>query len=1278
MKEYKSAENPLVSVIIATYNRAELLTTRAIPSVLNQTYQNFELIVVADGCTDDTKDRVQAMKDPRIRFVELADRAPLPDDLHARWRVAGALPRNKGLEVAQGEWITHLDDDDEFTPNHNELLLRRALMGYDFVYGNILAIRPNGEQVIIGRYPPEHGHIGGASLIYSSKYKNIKFNTDATATWEPGDWNLCRRVIEAGAKVSYINEVVYIHYMPIRDWERQKEMLEWTGERFLPWMEGAQMHYEHLHRYTFAAHFVKGKKVLDLGCGEGYGTYMLAREAEYVAGVEIDKTTVQHARSRYIKDNLEFIEGSMLAVPIEGEKKFDVAVCFEGIEHIAEHDKLLSEAKRLLKDDGLFIVSTPNKAAYTDAPDYHNPFHVKELYFEEFSSLLRRYFKHLRIFGQRVYAGSNMWSIHQHKSRGYIEAVIKKGDTEFYFTERDKKEPVYLIAIASDAKLEPLLSVTDSWLTDASNAFFNDYERLGAELQTRDAQISSLEASLQEKVAQIHSLEYQMQQIQRSIPMQLVNRYKRVIERLLRSGTRRRYYYELGLTGIRVILNEGWRIFLKKVRIWFPSVVWQTGRVVYSRLPISMSSKAKLVRFVMKYGGRFFQNVGSYRQWKQLQERAPAYKQPSPHPGFYNASKREPFNFPDAPSPAVSVIIPIHNKSKYTYACLYSIYENRPDVEFEVIVVDDCSTDDTQEVLKTIGGIQVVQNATNLGFAGSVNCGAEVARGEYLLILNNDTLVHPGWMDELLAVMSSQPDIGLVGSQLIYPDGRLQESGCLMCQDGCAVPLGRFEDLLHPEFSYFREVDFCSAASILVRRKEFHKVGGLSTVYAPAYFEDVDFAFKLRELGKRVFVQPLSKVTHYEAVSYSRERSADLIARNRRIFVDKWQSVLQQCSYASVENFRTTPNYNHKRVLYIDAIVPVPDRGAGSVDAFWYMRFLIEAGYDVMFYGEHTPAFVPKYTPMIQRIGVQCLYQPYVDIERYLAEHGNSFSHVFVARVYQAMSFNSLIRRYCPNARYIFNTVDVHFLREMRQAEVEKSSAMLEQAKRTRERELGIMEQSDATIVVSTDEKELLEREYGIKRIYHIPLIREVYGCKHPFRERRDLVFIGSAHLPNVDATYYFHSEIFPLIQRELPDVKFIVIGEYLRDALKERAEFDKLASDPSVELPGFVEDLSEYFEWIRVMVAPLRYGSGVKGKIVTGFQYGIPCVSTSIGTEGMGLTPEVDVLQAEDPVSFARAVVRLYTDQILWERLSENCMMFTREHFSEEIARRELLRIIA
>jgi glycosyltransferase involved in cell wall biosynthesis/2-polyprenyl-3-methyl-5-hydroxy-6-metoxy-1,4-benzoquinol methylase/GT2 family glycosyltransferase/organic radical activating enzyme len=352
-------------------------------------------------------------------------------------------------------------------------------------------------------------------------------------------------------------------------------MLEWTGERFLPWVEGAQLHYEHLHRYAFAAHFVKGKKVLDLGCGEGYGTYMLASEAEYVAGVEIDKTTVQHARSRYIKDNLEFMEGSILDMPVKGKGKFDVAVCFEVIEHIAEHDKLLSEVKRLLKDDGLFIVSTPNKAVYTDESDYHNPFHIKELYLDEFKALLSHYFKNIRLLGQRVYAGSNLWDLSLQKHPSYREFLMRKGDFEFHILESElgEKAPLYYIALASNASLKPSTSITDSWLTDVSSGFSNAHERLLAEIQTGVVRIANLETILQERVSQIHSLEsqiYELQseiyQIQHSIVMQLVSRYQRIVERLLRRGTRRRHYYELGLAGIRVILNEGWRSFWFKFR----------------------------------------------------------------------------------------------------------------------------------------------------------------------------------------------------------------------------------------------------------------------------------------------------------------------------------------------------------------------------------------------------------------------------------------------------------------------------------------------------------------------------------------------------------------------------------------------------------------------------------------------------------------------------------------------------------------------------------------
>ena len=183
--------------------------------------------------------------------------------------------------------------------------------------------------------------------------------------------------------------------------------LEFTGERFIPWMEGAQIHYEHLHRYAFASQFVKGKKVLDLASGEGYGSSLLSKEADTVVGVDIDGNAVEHARNKYSTQNLEFLQGSILEIPITGNNKFDVIVCFEVIEHVEEHEKLLSEVKRLLKKDGLFIVSSPNKKTYSDEISYNNPFHKKELYFNDFKNLLNKYFRSFIFFGQKVYDTSN-------------------------------------------------------------------------------------------------------------------------------------------------------------------------------------------------------------------------------------------------------------------------------------------------------------------------------------------------------------------------------------------------------------------------------------------------------------------------------------------------------------------------------------------------------------------------------------------------------------------------------------------------------------------------------------------------------------------------------------------------------------------------------------------------------------------------------------------------------------------------------------------------------
>ena len=276
-------------------------------------------------------------------------------------------------------------------------------------------------------------------------------------------------------------------------------MLEWTGERYLPFVDpkicGAEIHYEHLHRYSFALHFVKSKRVLDLACGEGYGSYILSKPAEHVVGIDIDEKTIKHASSKYIKNDLEFIRGSVLEVPVEGEMLFDVIICFEILEHVKEHEELMKEVKRLLKDDGIFIVSTPNKKAYSDDVAYKNPFHEKELYFDEFKELLKRYFDYVYFFGQRVYAGSHLWSLTQVNEIGE-EYVIEKSENGFSVTNYEKKEPVYFIAVVSDKEIDISKLTLRSYLTDVDNTVFDNFRR----------HIRNLEGVIAEKDAEINKM----------------------------------------------------------------------------------------------------------------------------------------------------------------------------------------------------------------------------------------------------------------------------------------------------------------------------------------------------------------------------------------------------------------------------------------------------------------------------------------------------------------------------------------------------------------------------------------------------------------------------------------------------------------------------------------------------------------------------------------------------------------------------------------------------
>lgn len=251
--------------------------------------------------------------------------------------------------------------------------------------------------------------------------------------------------------------------------QKQCYALQADGERFFPWMEDPIINYEHLHRYGFAKEFVKGKKVLDLACGEGYGSYMLSEEASKVIGVDIDESTIKHAGAKYAKDNLKFIKSSITKVAVREDKLFDVIICFEALEHIEGHRKVMAEVKRLLKNDGIFIVSTPNKYVYSDQANYKNPWHKKELYIDEFKTLLKSTFNNVLIYGQRVFPTSNIFPTFQ-DPQNIQELAIKKNGSEFSFVSLDKKEARYFIAVASNRPMKAMIG--GSYLVDASETLF--------------------------------------------------------------------------------------------------------------------------------------------------------------------------------------------------------------------------------------------------------------------------------------------------------------------------------------------------------------------------------------------------------------------------------------------------------------------------------------------------------------------------------------------------------------------------------------------------------------------------------------------------------------------------------------------------------------------------------------------------------------------------------------------------------------------------------------
>ncbi len=641
---------------------------------------------------------------------------------------------------------------------------------------------------------------------------------------------------------------------------------------------------------------------------------------------------------------------------------------------------------------------------------------------------------------------------------------------------------------------------------------------------------------------------------------------------------------------------------------------------------------------------------------------------------YEQATRFETLTVPQSAHPKVSIVIPVYGQHLMTFTCLRSIAATCADEDIEVIVIDDCSPEPAADALTMVSGVKHIRNSENLGFLRNCNKAAALATGQYVLLLNNDVIVTQGWLQALVGTFTQRENVGMVGAKLIYPDGRLQEAGGIVWRDGSAWNWGRDQDASRPEFNYLREVDYCSGAVLLLERTFWNALGGFDERYAPAYYEDTDIAFRVREAGKRVFYQPNAVVVHFEGKSSGTDLTQGIKRYqviNQETFVNRWATTLGKHRINGQLPRLERDRYVAKRVLVVDACMLTPDQDSGSLRMFEMLGVLAKMNLKVTFFADNLE-FREPYVSQIQALGVEVIYHPVESYVTPLLERiAQEYDVIMLSRATVAVKHIDTVKRAAPEAKVIFDTVDLHFLRQEREAELADSALQRAAAASMKAQELSIMAKSDLTVVVSPVEQKLLAEIAPDIRVSIVSNIHVTMPGERWFDQRSGAIFIGGfRHPPNLDAITWYVENVVPILRRRNSGIVTTVIGSNAPPRLQEFAAEDFV-------IAGFVQDVTPFYDNAKLSFSPLRYGAGVKGKVNIAMQYGVPVVATSPSVEGMYLRHEQDVLTADTAEAFADAMIRLNTDRDLWETLRANGLTNIETHFSRTSARQALKDIV-
>ncbi len=732
----------------------------------------------------------------------------------------------------------------------------------------------------------------------------------------------------------------------------------------------------------------------------------------------------------------------------------------------------------------------------------------------------------------------------------------------------------------------------------------------------------------------------------------------------------------------RLILPQLYQVDFQMIQSSYDLFLKSTGLQVNRQLMEGHPDRDIMMEKILQiYDSPFLQEtdceaadcqIAEYMEsWEEDWERDPELR-PWPAEPWDRIKDRRKLIFPKTQQPLVSIVIPVSDRADYpdTYHCLRSVLYNTDYVPYEVIVADHSRNADMGDaacpagIKEAVSGILVIRQK-DTGYLKSCNLAAQEAKGNYVVFLHHAVQVQLNWLYPLVQCMERRK-AGLAGGKLIGPDGRLWEAGGIVWNRGQAQRYGSGKNPGLPDYTYLREVDFISGGILMAPKGLWEETGGFEESYSSIAYACADLAFSLRKRGKSVLYQPECIGVYGKDSPDNKEEETESREKERAVFLKRWERELTE-QYPEGKHILAACERKQKRktVLFVSERIPAYDKDAGSRTLDFYIQEFLSRGYLVKFIPDNFTAEEP-YTHRLEQMGVEVLAGKHYQkaVMHWLYRHHRDIEFAFLNYPNASMKYIDVLRKLGISVRYY--GVDLHYLRLRREYELLGNAYLEEEAMSFYEKEAWLIAHSDVVYYPSLVETQIVEKEFHQTNVRQLMI--NIYDSsrienRYVPKERSGVMFVGGyRHAPNVDAVLWFGTHIFPEIYQKLKIPFYIIGGDMPANIRGMDVE--------GTEKIGALTDreLEKMYRSVRMIVVPLRYGAGIKGKVIEAMYQGVPVVTTTIGMEGIPNEGGA-VAIADDERSFADRVIALYQEEETLKQMSFKGQEIIKKYYSRDAA---------